>query len=92
MGSPKELTPAQLNELTNLTRDLPETERLTAVWGVRFNRLFGPMRSNDVVLVTLKRTCEQAQRARMCAEVRESNSAVLDSARLTPRPSCAIAR
>jgi xylan 1,4-beta-xylosidase len=53
MGSPKELTGAQLARLKELTQDLPETRKVirssadgTAEWTL-------PMNSNDIVLVTI---------------------------------------
>jgi xylan 1,4-beta-xylosidase len=54
MGSPPQLTSAQVAGLNTLTRDLPETDKRvrtgpdgTFDWSV-------PMRSNDIVLVTLQ--------------------------------------
>jgi xylan 1,4-beta-xylosidase len=55
MGMPKGLTPAQLEQLKDLTRDQPETDRVIEVGkdgGCRFSL---PMRSNDIVLVTLEK-------------------------------------
>ncbi len=56
MGSPKELTAAQIARLNELTRDLPETDKVmrsgpkgTIVLTVRMN-------SNDVVLISLKQS------------------------------------
>ena len=54
MHSPKNLTPAQLAHLTELTRDQPEADR-----SVRSGRdgavdISIPMSSNDIVLVTLR--------------------------------------
>lgn len=54
MGAPKELTPAQLNQLTELTRDVPETDRVVTVGKAGSYDVKVPMRSNDVVLVTLE--------------------------------------
>src|SRR6266496_759361 len=55
MGAPSELTPAQLEQLNNLTRDLPETDRVVRVGKDGSCEFSLPMRSNDVVLVTLER-------------------------------------
>ena len=55
MGSPDALKPAQLSQLQRLTRDLPERRESLRI---RSNRSFAvtlPMRTNDVVLVELKR-------------------------------------
>ena len=54
MGSPKDLTPAQLEKLQGLTRDLPETDKAIRVGQSGVADVSLPMRSNDVVLVTLK--------------------------------------
>ncbi len=54
MGSPASLTPAQIQHLNDLTRDLPETSptlHANADGTLGFDI---PMRSNDIVLVTLK--------------------------------------
>lgn len=53
MGSPKSLTPDELEKLQALTRDTPETDRRIRVG--RDGRLAFdlPMRSNDIALVTL---------------------------------------
>ncbi|HTQ57929.1 MAG TPA: alpha/beta hydrolase-fold protein [Bryobacteraceae bacterium] len=58
MGAPKELSPAQLEELKNLTRDLPETDRVVDVPSGGAYEFSLPMKSNDVVLVTLRKTVE----------------------------------
>ncbi len=55
MAAPKNLTPEQLDKLTKLTRDLPETDRLVRVGEDGSLNVSLPMRSNDVVLVTLER-------------------------------------
>lgn len=54
LGSPKDLTPAQLVELQRLTRDMPE--RTTTVQVGRTGRydMMVKMRTNDVVLVSLE--------------------------------------
>ncbi len=56
MGSPKQLTSAQLKELTDLTRDLPEIVRIATVKKTGTFTLSLPMRTNDIVLVTVKRS------------------------------------
>jgi xylan 1,4-beta-xylosidase len=55
MGAPKDLSPAQLDQLRNLTRDIPETDRVTQVGTNGAFELSVPMHSNDVVLVTLEK-------------------------------------
>jgi xylan 1,4-beta-xylosidase len=55
MGAPKALTSAQLNQLRALTRDLPEIDRAVSVGDSGSYAFSLPMRSNDVVLVTLER-------------------------------------
>ncbi|KAA6460359.1 beta-xylosidase [Acidobacteria bacterium AB60] len=55
MGAPKELTPAQLEKLQQLTRDLPERERDVTVGGDGSYSVSIPMHSNDVVLITMKK-------------------------------------
>jgi xylan 1,4-beta-xylosidase len=55
MGAPKDLTPAQLDQLRNLTRDLPETDRIVKVAKSGSCQFSLAMHSNDVVLVTLDR-------------------------------------
>jgi xylan 1,4-beta-xylosidase len=55
MGAPRELTAAQLDQLNSLTRDLPEINRVVKV-GQKGSYTFSlPMRSNDVVLVTVEK-------------------------------------
>ena len=53
MGAPKELTAEQLEELRKLTSDVPEADRSIRVGGSGTYGLSLPMRSNDVVLITL---------------------------------------
>jgi xylan 1,4-beta-xylosidase len=53
MGAPASLNDAQLGKLSELTRDLPETERRIRIGSAGTYTLEIPMRSNDVVLVTL---------------------------------------
>jgi xylan 1,4-beta-xylosidase len=54
MGMPDTLTPQQLDKLTALTKDGPETEREVSIGKSGAYSLTVPMRSNDVVLVTLE--------------------------------------
>lgn len=56
MGAPKDLTPAELDKLRNLTRDVPEVDRVVEVGKSGSYTFSLPMRSNDVVLVTLERS------------------------------------
>jgi xylan 1,4-beta-xylosidase len=56
MGRPKALSPAQLEELKQLTRDLPETDRVVQVGDGGSYKFSLPMHSNDVVLFTFERT------------------------------------
>jgi len=55
MGAPKDLSPAQLEQLKTLTRDIPETDRVTQVGTNGTFEFSVPMHSNDVVLVTLEK-------------------------------------
>jgi xylan 1,4-beta-xylosidase len=55
MGSPKELTPAQVTHLNDLTRDLPETSRTVRSDADGSLSITVPMNSNDIVLVKLSR-------------------------------------
>ena len=55
MGAPKDLSPAQLDQLRHLTSDLPETDRVVKVAKSGSCESSLAMHSNDVVLVTLKR-------------------------------------
>jgi xylan 1,4-beta-xylosidase len=55
MGSPKQLTPLQVEHLNGLTRDLPEIEKAVRTEPTGTFNLTIPMNSNDVVLVTLLR-------------------------------------
>ena len=56
MGAPASLSDTQLGKLRELTRDLPETERRIRIGSAGAYTLEIPMRSNDVVLVTLTPT------------------------------------
>lgn len=53
MGSPKTLSAAQLGELQQLTRDVPEQEQLVRIGADGRYRLTVPMRTNDVVFAVL---------------------------------------
>ncbi len=55
MGSPEELTAAQLAHLNELTRDLAETDKVIRSDPSGAVELTVPMNSNDVVLVKLER-------------------------------------
>jgi xylan 1,4-beta-xylosidase len=55
MGSPKELTPAQIAHLKELTRDLPETDKVMRSGPTGTVEFSVPMNSNDIVLVKLAR-------------------------------------
>jgi xylan 1,4-beta-xylosidase len=57
MGSPKGLTAAQIAHLNELTRDLPETDKVMRSGPDGTVELTVPMNSNDVVLVKLQ--CSQ---------------------------------
>ena len=59
MGAPKDLTSAQLEQLNGLTRDLPEVNRVIRVGQDGSCEFSVPMRSNDVVLVTLEKINQQ---------------------------------
>jgi xylan 1,4-beta-xylosidase len=54
MGSPTSLSVAQLDELEDLTRDLPETSRTVRVGADGRFSMRIPMRANDVVLLQLE--------------------------------------
>jgi xylan 1,4-beta-xylosidase len=54
MGMPDKLSPEQLDKLTALTKDAPEIEREVSIGKSGGYSLTVPMRSNDVVLVTLE--------------------------------------
>jgi xylan 1,4-beta-xylosidase len=55
MGSPKELTPAQIANLNKLTRDLPEINKVVRSNPDGTAEFSIPMNSNDIVLVKLLR-------------------------------------
>ncbi len=54
MGAPASLTPAQVQNLNDMTRDVPETSGNVTVGQDGTFTLPVPMRSNDIVLVTLE--------------------------------------
>ncbi|WP_372392717.1 beta-xylosidase [Xanthomonas sp. NCPPB 3582] len=54
MGMPKALAPRQLAQLQQATRDTPEQDRRVRVGADGVAEVSVPMRSNDVVLVTLE--------------------------------------
>jgi xylan 1,4-beta-xylosidase len=56
MGSPKELTTAQILHLNELTRDLPEIDKAVRSGSEGTVEFSIPMNSNDIVLVKLKRS------------------------------------
>ena len=58
MGAPKNLTAEQLTRLTELTRDLPESDRVVRSGADGKVGIAVPMRSNDIVLVKLVRDSE----------------------------------
>ena len=55
MGSPRELTAAQVEHLNELTRDLPEIDKLVRSDPTGAIEIPIPMNSNDIVLVKLNR-------------------------------------
>jgi beta-xylosidase len=79
MGSPKALTPAQLKRLHALTADTPETDRVVEVRADGSWRDTVPMRSNDVVLVTL-----QPERVKAAAKPREDREIQLNQVGFLP--------
>ena len=54
MGSPKALTAEQIAHLNELTRDVPESERMVRAGKDGGLSIFIPMHSNDTVLVTME--------------------------------------
>lgn len=59
LGAPKDLTPAQIAHLDYLARDAPEREETVTAGTDGAVRVRVAMRSNDVVLVTLRREGSQ---------------------------------
>ncbi|QUD89378.1 GH39 family glycosyl hydrolase [Phenylobacterium montanum] len=63
MGAPQALEPTELKALQDLTRDLPETDRIVQIARGETLSVDLPVRTNDIVLVELegpRRTAEQA--------------------------------
>jgi xylan 1,4-beta-xylosidase len=58
MGSPKSLTPAQVEQLQALTTDTPETGERVRIGPSGTLTLNVPMRANDIALVTLTRATQ----------------------------------
>jgi xylan 1,4-beta-xylosidase len=56
MGAPKDLSPTQLAQLKELTRDVPETDKVVRSGPSGAVAVTVPMNSNDVVLVKLERS------------------------------------
>jgi xylan 1,4-beta-xylosidase len=56
MGAPKDLSAQQVAKLAELTRDLPETDRVVRSRADGSVEITLPMNSNDIVLVTLARS------------------------------------
>ena len=61
MGSPTDLTPAQVGEMQKLTADTPETTRVVRVADDGRYALRVPMRTNDVVFATLEPVAASAR-------------------------------
>jgi len=59
MGSPKTLTPEQIQHLNDLTQDLPETSKSQRVGSNGSLDVSVAMNSNDIVLVSLKKSASQ---------------------------------
>ena len=55
MGSPKDLTPAQLAQLQDLTVDRPEQDRTVRIGRDGVLSLDLPMQANDILLVELSK-------------------------------------
>ena len=55
LGSPQKLTEAQVGQLSGLTRDLPETDKVVRSGADGTVEVTLPMNSNDIVLVKLWR-------------------------------------
>ena len=63
MGSPKELTKAEVSKLNNLTQDFAETDQSVESTSDGTLEVSVPMKSNDVVLIKLERKGGQLSRA-----------------------------
>ena len=71
MGSPKELTAAQIVHLNELTRDLPETDKVMRSGADGTVELTVPMNSNDIVLVKLERSAGKQMKEKVfCLSLR----------------------
>jgi xylan 1,4-beta-xylosidase len=55
MGSPKDLSPSQIGQLDELTRDAAETDKIIKSGADGTSEMTIPMNSNDIVLVKLVR-------------------------------------
>lgn len=55
MGAPKDLTPGQISHLNEITRDQPERQQIIRTSKAGDVVITVPMRSNDIVLVSLMR-------------------------------------
>lgn len=62
MGAPQHLNPEQVTRLNELTRDLPEKDQIFNAQKDGVLDVTVPMRSNDIVLVTLRRTAGGSER------------------------------
>lgn len=62
MGSPKELTSAQIQHLNDITRDQPENVQSIHAGGNGTWEVNIPMRSNDIVLVTLQASSKRGDK------------------------------
>jgi xylan 1,4-beta-xylosidase len=58
MGSPKDLTESQIAHLNNLTRDVPETNKVVRSSADGIIEITVPMNSNDIVLMQLRRSAQ----------------------------------
>lgn len=63
MGAPKDFTPAQVEQMHQLTKDSPESAKDVRVGKGGTANVSVPMRTNDIVLVTLERINGAAGRA-----------------------------
>jgi xylan 1,4-beta-xylosidase len=55
MGSPKELTKAEVSKLNDLTQDISETDQAIESTSDGTVEVSIPMKSNDIVLIKLER-------------------------------------
>ena len=63
MGSPKDLSAAQIAQLNKLTRDLPQTDQVMLSGPDGTIEITVPMNSNDIVLVKLNRSRQENERS-----------------------------